>query len=131
MIIFIRPSQIFIQLEELHTEAFDHGIRVLKKMMALEPEVFVPSHGVPIVGAENVKTILSTYRDAIKYVHDQTMRNINNGLSPLDSARAVRLPDLLKVTHTYLNSMVLLNGVLEIYSTDILVGLMVIQLTFS
>ena len=76
--------------------SFRSWYKSLEKMMALEPEVLVPSHGVPIVGAENVKTILSTYRDAIKYVHDQTMRNINNGLSPLDSARAVRLPDSLK-----------------------------------
>ena len=52
-------------------------------MIALEPEVLVPSHGVPIKGKENILEILKNYRDAIKYVHDQTMRKLNLGGNPI------------------------------------------------
>lgn len=76
--------------------SFRSWYQSLEKMLSLKPEVLVPSHGLPIVGAENVKQILTNYRDAIKYVHDQTMRNLNLGMSPLESAQSITLPASLK-----------------------------------
>ena len=76
--------------------SFRSWYQSLEKMLSLKPEVLVPSHGLPIVGAENVKQILTNYRDAIKYVHDQTMRNLNLGMSPLESAQSITLPESLK-----------------------------------
>ena len=64
-------------------------------MISLEPEILVPSHGKPITGKEKIKDILSTYRDAIKYVHDQTMRYLNMGFSPTEASQMVRLPENL------------------------------------
>lgn len=67
----------------------------LEKMMALEPEILIPSHGTPINGKEEILRVLSNYRDAIKYVHDQMMRNLNSGNSPLEAARKIKLPENL------------------------------------
>ena len=67
----------------------------LEKMMALEPEILIPSHGTPINGKEEILRVLSNYRDAIKYVHDQMMRNLNSGYSPLEAARKIKLPENL------------------------------------
>ena len=67
----------------------------LEKMMALEPEILIPSHGTPINGKEDISRVLSNYRDAIKYVHDQMMRNLNSGYSPLEAARKIKLPENL------------------------------------
>ena len=67
----------------------------LEKMMALEPEILIPSHGTPINGQEEILRVLSNYRDAIKYVHDQMMRNLNSGNSPLEAARKIKLPENL------------------------------------
>ena len=67
----------------------------LEKMMALEPEILIPSHGTPINGKEEISRVLSNYRDAIKYVHDQMMRNLNSGNSPLEAARKIKLPENL------------------------------------
>ncbi len=67
----------------------------LEKMMALEPEILIPSHGTPINGKEDISRVLSNYRDAIKYVHDQMMRNLNSGNSPLEAARKIKLPENL------------------------------------
>ena len=67
----------------------------LEKMMALEPEILIPSHGTPINGKEDISRVLSNYRDAIKYVHDQMMRNLNSGSSPIEAARKIKLPENL------------------------------------
>lgn len=67
----------------------------LEKMMALEPEILIPSHGTPINGKEEILRVLSNYRDAIKYVHDQMMRNLNSGYSLLEAARKIKLPENL------------------------------------
>jgi alkyl sulfatase BDS1-like metallo-beta-lactamase superfamily hydrolase len=64
----------------------------LDKMRTLEPEHLVPSHTKPISGAFKVRAVLTDYRDAIQYVHDQTVRGINMGLTPDELVETVKLP---------------------------------------
>ncbi|WP_246031973.1 alkyl sulfatase dimerization domain-containing protein [Leptospira fluminis] len=59
---------------------------------SLKPEFVVPSHGRPIRGAKEIYGILTDYRDAIQYVHDQSLRGINLGLHPDDLVEFVKLP---------------------------------------
>ena len=61
-------------------------------MRYLEPEFLVPSHTRPIVGKEKINTLLTTYRDAIQFVHDQTVRLMNLGLDPNEIAEQLVLP---------------------------------------
>ena len=61
-------------------------------MRALPVEVLVPSHTRPLVGAELIHNTLTDYRDAIRYVHDQTLRMINAGLLPDEIAERLKLP---------------------------------------
>lgn len=68
----------------------------LDKMRALKPAFLVPSHTVPVAGEEAVGNLLRDYRDAIQFVHDQTIRGINLGLEPDQLAREVVLPPHLK-----------------------------------
>jgi len=75
--------------------------RSIDKMRALEPEHMAPSHTRPVSGAERVSEILTAYRDAIQYVHDQTIRGINRGLTPDELVEEVQLPPHLK-SHPYL-----------------------------
>ncbi len=70
-------------------------VRSLDAMRALSPEFVVPSHTRPIVGQERIAGVLRAYRDAIQYVHDQTVRGINQGLTPDQLVERVRLPDHL------------------------------------
>lgn len=67
----------------------------LDAMRALRPRVLVPSHTRPIVGEREVLATLTRYRDAIQYVHDQTVRGMNLGLGPDELAGRVRLPEEL------------------------------------
>jgi len=59
---------------------------------ALRPEHLVPSHGKPIAGAAAIHAIATDYRDAIQYVHDQSLRGINRGMTPDELAQNIVLP---------------------------------------
>jgi alkyl sulfatase BDS1-like metallo-beta-lactamase superfamily hydrolase len=66
--------------------------RSLDRMRALEPEHLVPSHTRPVSGRGEIASILTAYRDAIQFVHDQTIRGMNLGLGPDELVAFVRLP---------------------------------------
>ena len=67
-------------------------VNSIDMMRYLEPEYLVPSHTRPIVGKEKINTLLTTYRDAIQFVHDQTVRLMNQGLDPNEIAEQLVLP---------------------------------------
>ena len=67
-------------------------VNSIDMMRYLEPEYLVPSHTRPIVGKEKINTLLTTYRDAIQFVHDQTVRLMNLGLDPNEIAEQLVLP---------------------------------------
>ena len=66
--------------------------RSLDMMRDLKAEHLAPCHTRPIEGAERIYKILTDYRDAIQYVHDQSLRGINLGLTPDELAEFVQLP---------------------------------------
>ena len=70
-------------------------VQSLDKMRALRPAYLVPSHTGPVSGSKKIYKILTDYRDAIAYVHDQTIRGMNMGLTPDELAVTVHLPPLL------------------------------------
>lgn len=64
----------------------------LDAMRALRPAHLVPSHTRPVSGEDAVAKVLTDYRDAIQFVHDQTIRWMNAGLPLEDIVERVRLP---------------------------------------
>jgi alkyl sulfatase BDS1-like metallo-beta-lactamase superfamily hydrolase len=64
----------------------------LDKMRYLEPAFLVPSHTRPIKGVEKIKEILQDYADGVRYVHDQTIRFMNQGLTANEITEKVILP---------------------------------------
>ncbi len=61
-------------------------------MREFPAEYLVPTHGRPIVGHANIQNMLTAYRDAIQYVHDQTIRYMNKGYTPDQLVEVVALP---------------------------------------
>jgi alkyl sulfatase BDS1-like metallo-beta-lactamase superfamily hydrolase len=61
------------------------------------PEYLVLTHGPhPILaGKENISRELTNYRDAIQFVHDQTVHYMNEGLTPGEIKEIVKLPSHL------------------------------------
>ena len=67
-------------------------VNSLDMMRYLEPEHLIPSHTRPISGKEEIYRKLTTYRDGIQYVHDQTIRMMNKGMGPDEIAETISLP---------------------------------------
>ncbi len=70
-------------------------VHSLDVMRALGAEYMVPHHSRPVVGAAEIHETLTNYRDAIQFVHDQTIRLMNQGLTAQQIAERVKLPDHL------------------------------------
>jgi alkyl sulfatase BDS1-like metallo-beta-lactamase superfamily hydrolase len=66
--------------------------KTIDMMREFPAEYMVPTHGRPIVGKNDIQQMLTTYRDAIQFVHDQTIRFMNQGLTPDELVEVVELP---------------------------------------
>ncbi len=67
-------------------------VESIDKMRALRPAHLVPSHTRPVSGEQAIYNTLTDYRDAIAYVHDQTVRGMNMGKTPDELAASIKLP---------------------------------------
>lgn len=67
----------------------------IERMRKLKPEYLVPSHGPPVVGAAKIDEMLKNYAEAIRFVHDQTVKRINAGMPLEQIRREVVLPERL------------------------------------
>ena len=65
----------------------------LDHMKTFNPEFLFPSHTKPIIGKEVIQNVLNIYRDAIQFVHDQTIRLMNQGMYPDEIAEKIKLPE--------------------------------------
>ncbi|MBI3837315.1 MAG: MBL fold metallo-hydrolase [Planctomycetia bacterium] len=73
----------------------------INKVLKLQPEFVLPSHGLPIVGHDPIVKRLTKYRDAIQYVHDATVKGMNDGKDVFTLMREVKLPAELDMGETY------------------------------
>ncbi len=64
----------------------------IDKMRVLPVEHLAPSHTRPLHGGAEIQGVLTNYRDAIRYVYDQTVRWMNAGLSPDEIVERLQLP---------------------------------------
>ena len=76
-------------------------VKAIDKALALKPDIVLPSHGVPIEGAGEVQRVLTRYRDAILYVHDATVKGMNEGKDVYTLMREIKLPQALDVGEDY------------------------------
>ena len=67
-------------------------VAAIDKLRQYDIDYLVPSHGRPIEGTENIRKILTNYRDGIQFVYDQTIRGINKGMTPDELVQQVKLP---------------------------------------
>jgi alkyl sulfatase BDS1-like metallo-beta-lactamase superfamily hydrolase len=65
------------------------------RLYADKSDVMFAAHGIPRFGTEVIKDFLSKHRDAYKFLHDQSVRLINNGLTGPEIAEQLELPPVL------------------------------------
>ncbi|MBI3437889.1 MAG: MBL fold metallo-hydrolase [Proteobacteria bacterium] len=58
-------------------------------------DVMFAAHGIPRFGQSEIVSFLTQHRDAYKFLHDQTVRLMNNGLTAPEIAEALKLPEVL------------------------------------
>ncbi|MBX2839421.1 MAG: alkyl/aryl-sulfatase [Gammaproteobacteria bacterium] len=71
---------------------FDAWADTMDLLMSFEPEVIAPGHTKALFGAKEIKTVLSDYRDAIRYVVNETRNGMDAGLTMDQLAHSVKLP---------------------------------------
>jgi len=88
----------------------------LNKILALKPEIVIPSHGQPIHGNAEITRRLTRYRDAIQYVHDETVKGMNAGKDVWALMREIKLPSALDVGESYGKLSWSIRGIYEGYA---------------
>ena len=76
-------------------------IASVERVRDLRPELLVTGHFEPIAGAERIHAELTRLRDAIQYVHDQTVEGMNAGKDVRTLMREITLPAEYEVGQGY------------------------------
>ncbi len=76
-------------------------VAAIDRVLALEPEIVLPSHGAPIVGRDAIVEQLTAYRDAIQHVHDEVVAGMNAGKSVREVMADVDLPEQFGLNEGY------------------------------
>lgn len=67
----------------------------IERMRELSPEYLVPSHTGPLKGQAEIDEVLKNYAEAIRVVHNETVKCINRGMSVAEARAQVKLPEQL------------------------------------
>lgn len=65
----------------------------LRKMIALEPELLLPAHGLPIAGRERIATVLDNTATALEGLLHDTVAMMNEGATLDEIVHTVRVPE--------------------------------------
>ncbi|WP_339727174.1 alkyl sulfatase dimerization domain-containing protein [uncultured Psychrobacter sp.] len=57
-----------------------------------DADIYFASHHWPMWGQDKIQTFLKQQRDTYKFIHDQSVRRMNQGMTPGEIAEEVRLP---------------------------------------
>ena len=92
-------------------------IRSLNLMIALQPEMIVPSHFSPVVGLENTVGGMQRMRDAVQYVHDAVVAGMNGGKTMYQLMYEITLPPEMELTQGHGKVSWAVKSIWEYYAT--------------
>ena len=73
----------------------------LDKVLELKPEIVLNGHGNPIIGNAEITRRLGRYRDAILYVHDETVKGMNSGKDVFTLMQEIKLPSRFDLSEVF------------------------------
>ncbi len=76
---------------------FNAWADTLDMMLGFEAEVLAPGHSQPVHGAEAIRERLADYRDAIRFIIEETAMRLNRGDTPDEIGATIQLPAALRV----------------------------------
>jgi alkyl sulfatase BDS1-like metallo-beta-lactamase superfamily hydrolase len=65
------------------------------RLFGAKSDIMFAAHGIPRFGQHEIVAFLTSHRDAYKFLHDQTVRLMNDGLTSAEIAEVLKLPDVL------------------------------------
>lgn len=65
------------------------------RLFGARSDIMFAAHGIPRFGQDEIVAFLTSHRDAYKFLHDQTVRLMNDGLTSAEIAEVLKLPDVL------------------------------------
>jgi glyoxylase-like metal-dependent hydrolase (beta-lactamase superfamily II) len=77
------------------------AVASIERVRDLQPELLVTGHFEPIAGADRINAELTRLRNAIQYIHDQTVTGMNAGKDVRTLMREVTLPAEYEVGQGY------------------------------
>jgi alkyl sulfatase BDS1-like metallo-beta-lactamase superfamily hydrolase len=92
-------------------------IKSLNRIIALGPEIIVPSHRDPISGRDQIRADLIRMRDAVQYVHDATIQGMNDGKTVHQLMAEVTLPPHLELSQAHGRVSWAVKSIWEYYTT--------------
>ena len=76
-------------------------VKSLDLLLQLDPEIVVPSHLNPTVGAQQIRADMQRIRDAVQFVHDETVAGMNAGSTVYDLMKEIKLPAHLDLVQNH------------------------------
>ncbi len=76
-------------------------IKSLDRLIALNPDVILPSHLDPTIGAEKIRKGMQRIRDAVQYVHDEAIAGMNAGKTVNQLMKEIKLPPNLELVQNH------------------------------
>ena len=92
-------------------------VRSLDRLIALEPEMVLPSHFDPVAGSDQIQQDMRKMRDATRYIHDATVAGMNRGESLWHLMRTIELPPELALSQGHGKVSWNVRSIWEHYST--------------
>ena len=92
-------------------------INSLNRILALEPEMILPSHLKPVIGTEQIARDMRKIRDAVQYVHDETVAGMNAGFSVEALMGSIALPRNLSLSQSHGKVSWAVKSIWEYYAT--------------
>lgn len=76
-------------------------IASIDKVLSLKPDIVLPGHGEPIFGNDVITQRLTRFRDAVQYVHDETVKGMNSGKDVFTLMQEIKLPASFNLTEQF------------------------------
>ncbi len=71
-------------------------IRAFRKMVSLQPQLMLPSHGVAVDDPQLIQKDLTVTADALEYIYNETVEGLNAGLRRDQIFQSIELPERFK-----------------------------------
>ena len=76
-------------------------LEVCERILELRPRMMITGHFDPVEGEELIHSEVSRLRDAVRYIHDATVKGMNEGRDAFALMKEIRLPEELQVGEAY------------------------------